>query len=190
MADFTVLPGDLPVPHDDGAADHLPGLALPAAELPATTGSAVSLDQLGRATPRTVLYVYPMTGRPGVALPDGWDSIPGARGCTPEACAFRDHHAGLAAAGADVYGLSTQSTAEQAEAAERLNLPFPLLSDEAARLAGPPLRLPSFEAGGRRRYRRLTMVVAGGRVEHVFYPVFPPDGHAAEVLAWLAQAGA
>jgi peroxiredoxin len=181
------LPADLPVPSDDGAADHLPGLALPPIELASTDGGTVSLDGLGRHRPRTVLYVYPMTGRPGADLPEGWDSIPGARGCTPEACAFRDHHADLAAAGADVYGLSTQSTADQAEAAGRLHLPFQLLSDETARLARPPLRLPVFEADGRPRYRRLTLVVAGGRIDHVFYPVFPPDGHAAEVLDWLRQ---
>jgi peroxiredoxin len=187
MADPSALPTDLPVPTDDGAADHLPGLALPSVELASTAGGAVSLDGLGRERPRTVLYVYPMTGRPGADLPEGWDSIPGARGCTPEACAFRDHHADLAAAGADVYGLSTQGTADQAEAAERLHLPFPLLSDEATVLAGPPLRLPTFEAGGRLRYRRFTLVIAAGRIEHVFYPVFPPDGHAAEVLAWLRK---
>jgi peroxiredoxin len=178
------LPADLPVPEDDGAADHLPGLALPAIELPSTTGGPIVLDGLGRDRPRTVLYVYPMTGRPGGELPDGWDSIPGARGCTPESCSFRDHHADLAAAGADVYGLSTQSTADQAEAADRLHLPFPLLSDEHARLAGPPLRLPVFYAGGE-RYRRLTLVIAEARIEHAFYPIFPPDTHAAEVLAWL-----
>jgi peroxiredoxin len=187
VTDPNVLPDGLPVPEDDGAADHLPGLALPAVELPSTGGGRVALDGLGRARPRTVLYVYPMTGRPGADLPDGWDSIPGARGCTPEACAFRDHHADLAAAGADVYGLSTQSTADQAEAAERLHLPFPLLSDEGTSLAQPPFQLPTFEAGGRPRYRRLTLVIADGRVEHVFYPVFPPDGHAAEVLAWLQK---
>jgi peroxiredoxin len=182
------LPADLPVPSDDGAADHLPGLALPPIELASTAGGTVSLDGLGRQMARTVLYVYPMTGRPGVDLPDGWDSIPGARGCTPEACAFRDHHADLAAAGADVYGLSTQHTADQAEAAGRLRLPFPLLSDEDTLLAQPPLQLPTFEAGGRPRYRRLTLVIAGGRIEHVFYPVFPPDTHASEVLAWLQKA--
>lgn len=132
-----------------------------------------------------MLYVYPMTGRPGIPLPEGWDEIPGARGCTPEACAFRDHHADLTAAGADVFGLSSQSPADQAEAAHRLHLPFPLLSDEDTRLAGPPLSLPTFEAGGRRRYERLTLVVAGGRIDHVFHPVFPPDAHAGEVLAWL-----
>ena len=185
MTDPNVLPADLPVPEDDGAADHLPGLTLPSAELASTAGGTVSLDGLGRDRPRTVLYVYPMTGKPGVAIPDGWDAIPGARGCTPEACAFRDHHADLAAAGADVYGLSTQSTSDQAEAAERLHLPFPLLSDEATVLAQRPLRLPTFEAGGHARYRRLTLVIAAGRIEHVFYPVFPPDRHAAEVLAWL-----
>ena len=185
MTDPSQLPADLPVPTDDGAADHLPGLALPAIALASTAGGSVSLDTLGRDRPRTVLYVYPMTGRPAADLPEGWDSIPGARGCTPEACAFRDHHADLAAAGADVYGLSTQSTADQAEAAERLHLPFPLLSDEDALLAQPPLLLPAFEAGGRLRYKRLTLVIAEGRIEHVFYPVFPPDTHAAEVLTWL-----
>lgn len=185
VTDPLPVPADLPVPGDDGAAKHLPGLVLPPVELPSTGGGTVGLDRLGSDRPRTVLYVYPMTGRPGVALPDGWDAIPGARGCTPEACAFRDHHAELATAGADVYGLSSQSPADQAEAAERLHLPFPLLSDGQARLAGPPLRLPVFEAGGRRRYRRLTLVIAAGRVEHAFYPVFPPDAHAGEVLAWL-----
>jgi peroxiredoxin len=185
VTDPSLLPANLPVPVDDGAAAHLPGLLLPTIELPATTGTAVTLDGLGRERPLTVLYVYPMTGRPGEALPEGWDSIPGARGCTPESCAFRDHHADLAAAGADVYGLSTQSPADQAEAALRLHLPFPLLSDEEARLAGPPLMLPFFEAGGRPRYRRITLVIEKGRIEHVFYPVFPPDGHAADVLAWL-----
>ena len=187
VTDPNVLPADLPVPEDDGAADHLPGLTLPAVELASTAGGAVSLDGLGRRLARTVLYVYPMTGRPGAVLPEGWDSIPGARGCTPESCGFRDHHADLAAAGADVYGLSSQSTADQAEAAERLHLPFPLLSDEATALAQPPLCLPTFEAGGLLRYRRLTLVIAAGRIEHVFYPVFPPDGHAAEVLAWLQK---
>jgi peroxiredoxin len=189
MTDPAARPADLPVPEDDGAAGHLPGLTLPPVELTSTAGGAVNLADLGRARPRTVLYVYPMTGRPGVPLPDGWNEIPGARGCTPEACSFRDHHAGLAAAGADVYGLSTQSAADQAEAAERLKLPFPLLSDDAVRLAGPPLELPVFVAGGQRCYRRLTLIVAAGRIEHVFYPVFPPDGHAAEVLAWLERAG-
>jgi peroxiredoxin len=185
MIDPTQLPADLPAPEDDGAADHLPGLALPPVALASTRGGAVALDELGAG--RTVLYVYPMTGRPGEALPDGWDDIPGARGCTPESCAFRDHHAELLAAGAGaVYGLSSQSTDEQAEAAERLHLPFALLSDQGLQLAFEPLRLPTFEAGGATRYKRLTMIVAAGAIEHVFYPIFPPDTHAAEVLRWLS----
>ena len=183
MTDPTQLPADLPAPEDDGAARHLPGLAMPPVTLSSTAGTTVRLDELGAG--RTVLYLYPMTGRPGEALPDGWDAIPGARGCTPEACAFRDHHADLLAAGADaVFGLSSQSTDEQAEAATRLHLPFPLLSDPGLQLAGQ-LRLPTFEAGATTRYRRLTLIIAAGTIEHVFYPIFPPDGHAGEVLRWL-----
>jgi peroxiredoxin len=183
MTDPTQLPADLPAPDDDGAARHLPGLAMPPVALTGTTGTTVRLDQLGDG--RSVLYLYPMTGRPGEALPDGWDTIPGARGCTPEACAFRDHHADLLAAGADaVYGLSSQSTEEQVEAVTRLHLPFPLLSDAALQLADL-LRLPTFEAGGTTRYRRLTLIITAGKIEHAFYPIFPPDGHAGEVLHWL-----
>jgi peroxiredoxin len=183
MTDPTALPPDLPAPVDDGAAGHLPGVELPAVELAATDGSRVRLDALGSG--RTVLYLYPMTGRPGVALPDGWDAIPGARGCTPEACAFRDHHAELLAAGAArVYGLSSQSTDYQREAVERLHLPFAMLSDESLALADK-LGLPTFGADGRILYKRLTMIVADGAVEHVFYPVFPPDRHAEQVLGWL-----
>ena len=183
MTDPTQLPADLPAPEDDGAARHLPGLAMPRVVLTSTTGTTVCLDELGAG--RTVLYLYPMTGRPGEALPDGWDMIPGARGCTPEACAFRDHHADLLAAGADaVYGLSSQSTAEQVEAAARLHLPFPLLSDPGLQLADQ-LRLPTFAAGGQTRYQRLTLIITAGTIEHAFYPIFPPDGHAGEVLRWL-----
>ena len=185
--DLTRLPDDLPVPVDDGAADHLTGARLPALSLPATDGSAVALDRLGPG--RTVVYAYPMTGGgPGAALPDDWDTIPGARGCTAEACAFRDHHADLLAAGAAaVYGLSTQDTAYQREAVDRLHLPFPMLSDGAFALTRA-LRLPTFEAGGRTLLRRLTLIVTDGVVEKVFHPVFPPDRHAAEVLAWLTHA--
>jgi peroxiredoxin len=179
------LPEGLPRPEDDGAADHLPGLRLPDLALPSTSGGEVRLSGFDA---RTVLYVYPMTGRPDVALPPGWDQIPGARGCTAEACAFRDQHADLRAAGAAVYGLSSQPADEQREAAVRLHLPFPLLSDARLELAGA-LRLPTFSAGGRRLYRRLTLVVTGGAVEHVFYPVFPPDEHAGQVLAWLRGPG-
>ena len=177
------LPDGLPAPVDDGAAAHLPGTALPAVVLPATDGGEVDLAGLGPG--RTVLYVYPMTGRPDVALPDGWDEIPGARGCTPESCGFRDHFADLRAAGATtVHGISTQDTVDQREAAERLALPFSLLSD-AGRVLAAELGLPTFEVEGRALYRRLTLIASGGRVEHVFYPVFPPDRHAADVLAWL-----
>jgi peroxiredoxin len=187
MTDPTQLPADLPVPEDDGAARHLPGLAMPHIALASTAGTTIRLADLGDG--RTVLYLYPMTGRPGEALPDGWDTIPGARGCTPEACAFRDHHADLLAAGADaVYGLSSQSTEEQVEAVTRLHLPFPLLSDAALQLADQ-LRLPTFEAGGTTRYRRLTLIITAGTIEHVFYPIFPPDGHAGEVLRWLRDHG-
>lgn len=179
--DFSGMPAGLPVPEDDGAADHLPGLDLPALALPATDGSVATLSALAG---RWVLYVYPMTGTPGVALPEGWDEIPGARGCTPQACAFRDHHAELRAAGAGVLGVSAQDPADQREARERLGLPFALLSDAGLELKRA-LGLPTFEAGGRELFRRLTLIAADGRIEKVFYPVFPPDRNAGEVLAWL-----
>jgi peroxiredoxin len=177
------LPGDLPVPADDGAAAHLPGTRMPDLRLTSTTGEVVNLGALGPG--RTVLYLYPMTGRPGTDLPEGWDLIPGARGCTPEACGFRDHHAGLLAAGAArVFGLSSQDTGYQREAAERLRLPFGMLSDPELILAAA-LGLPTFEASGQTLYKRLTLIVSGDAVEHAFYPVFPPDQHAEQVLAWL-----
>ncbi len=182
MTDFSQLPSGLPVPADDGACDHLPGRAAPSVPLQSTSGGTVDLA----ARPGLVVaFCYPMTGRPGVPLPDGWDAIPGARGCTPQACAFRDLAGAFAARGAAVFGVSTQSPEDQAEAAARLHLPFELLSDERLELA-TALRLPTFEAAGRARIRRLTLVLAGGRVERVFYPVFPSDAHAAGVLAWLA----
>jgi peroxiredoxin len=173
----------LPAPEDDGAADHLPGLAAPHVTLPSTSGGTVTLDAMGPG--RTVLYFYPLTAGPDGNVPDGWDEIPGARGCTPEACDFRDHHEDLLAAGAaGVFGVSAQGTAYQREAAERLHLPFPLLSDSELTLAGA-LRLPTFEAGGTTLFTRITLVIRDGVVEHVFYPVFPPGEHAREVLAWL-----
>jgi peroxiredoxin len=185
VTDYMSLPSDLPAPEDDGAAGHLPGLPMPAITLAGTAGNRVALGDLGPG--RTVVYIYPLSGRPGVDLPDGWDAIPGARGCTPEACGFRDHHAELRAAGAAaVFGLSSQPTEYQAELADRLNLPFELLSDPRLEVADA-LRLPTFTADGRRLYTRLTLVVADGRIEHVFYPVFPPDQHAGEVLRWLAE---
>jgi peroxiredoxin len=181
--DLLRLPGGLPVPVDDGAASHLPGRAMLALSLPATDGRLVALDALGGG--RTVIYVYPMTGRPGVDLPHGWDDIPGARGCTPESCGFRDHHAELLAAGAvQVFGLSSQSSDYQREAVDRLHLPFAMLSDEPLALAGA-LGLPTFTAGGMTLYRRLTMIITVGVIEHAFYPVFPPGQHAQQVLDWL-----
>jgi peroxiredoxin len=184
VTDYMSLPADLPVPEDDGAAEHLSGMAMPHLELRSTGGRVVALDRLGSG--RTVLYIYPMTGQPGVDLPDGWNAIPGARGCTPETCGFRDHHAELQAAGATaVYGLSSQSTDYQAELAERLALPFEILSDPDHEFADA-LQLPTFTAGGQRLYKRMTLVVQDGRIEHVFYPVFPPDAHAGQVLGWLS----
>lgn len=180
---LTDLPADLPVPEDDGAADELPGRRLPALRLPATDGRSVALDRLGAG--RTVLYVYPLTGRPGVELPDGWDAIPGARGCTSEACDFRDHHDELRAAGASrVLGVSSQDSEYQRELVTRLRLPFAMLSDQRLQLAEAP-GLPTFRAAGTTLYKRLTLVIAGGVVEHVFYPVFPPNEHAGQVLHWL-----
>jgi peroxiredoxin len=188
-ADPNVLPGDLPRPVDDGAAAHLPGLAMPALALPATDGTDVRVDVVPAPATRLVLYAYPRTAVPGQdPLVPGWDAIPGARGCTPEACAFRDHAADLAALGAAVAGVSTQDTAYQREAATRLRLPFPLLSDADLRLASA-LRLPTFEAGGLTLLARTTLVVRDGVIEHVFYPVFPPDQHARQVLDWLGAAG-
>ena len=175
-------PDEAPPPVDDGAADHLPGLRVPRITLPATTGQDVRLWEPGG---RTVLYIYPMTGRPDVDLPEGWNTIPGARGCTAEACGFRDHHRELVDAGATaVYGLSSQDGDYQREAAGRLGLPFAMLSDPGLELASA-LRLPTFHGGGNRLYTRLTLIIADGGIEHVFYPVHPPGEHAAQVLAWL-----
>lgn len=173
----------VPAPEDDGAAEHLAGMALPAVPLPASDGTAV---ELARLAGRTVVYAYPRTGRPGVPNPAGWDLIPGARGCTPQSCAFRDHFAELRALGvAHVFGLSTQDTAYQAEAARRLHLPFPLLSDARGALSRA-LRLPTFEVEGTVLLRRVTLVIDDGRITRVFYPVFPPDRNAADVVAWLS----
>ena len=183
-ANYEQLPADLPVPEDDGAADHLPGLVMPSVPLPATTGGTIDLAQAGR--PRAIVYIYPMTGTPGVPLLEGWDQIPGARGCTPETMGFRDHYEELTALGAEIFGLSSQDPPDQAEAAGRLKLPFPLLSDAGLVLA-ERLGLPTFEAGDRPRYQRLTLVLNGGRIEHVFYPVFPPDRNAGDVIEWLSQ---
>jgi peroxiredoxin len=182
--DFLDLPAELPVPRDDGAARHLRGLRLPEVELASTTGRPIDLSKLQG---RSVVYIYPRTGRPGEALPTGWDAIPGARGCTPQSCGFRDHHAELMALGVQqLFGLSTQDTDYQGEAAARLHLPFALLSDAELRLQRA-LRLPTFEVDGMTLLKRLTLVVDDGAISHVFYPVFPPDRSAADVIAWLRE---
>ncbi len=175
------LPDDLPVPIDDGACAHLEGTSMPDVSLPSVDGRAVSLRRPGTA----VFYVYPKSGRPGVDPPPGWDQTPGMRGCTPQSCSFRDHHAELRDLGADVYGVSTQSAAEQREFAQRLELPYPLLSDDGCVLERE-LGLPVVDVTDDLRvYRRVTLITRDGVIEKVFYPVFPPDANAAEVVAWL-----
>jgi len=179
--DLLRLPSDLPVPVDDGMASHLVGLPIPTISLPSTTGQRVDLSALAG---RTVVYCYPRTGRPDQELPKGWNLIPGARGCTPQSCAFRDHHRELQALDARVFGLSTQDTDYQREAAERLHLPFALLSDARLEFTSA-MRLPTFEVESIRLLKRLTLVIRDGTVEQVFYPVFPPDENARQVLSWL-----
>ena len=175
------LPPDLPTPLDDGAAAHLPGALLPDVTLPGTDGVSVNLAGLRS---RCVIYIYPMTGRPNVPLPDGWDAIPGARGCTPQSCGFRDHYRALQDLGTSVFGLSVQSSDYQREARDRLHLPFQLLSDTSRRLKHA-LRLPTFTVTGMELYKRLTLIAEDAKITKVFYPVFPPDRNADEVLAWL-----
>ncbi len=172
----------IPAPADDGKAAHLEGQSLPDVTLKATTGPAVTLSDLRGLV---VFYIYPMTGRPDRDLPDGWDQIPGARGCTPQSCAFRDHFAQLQERGVDgLYGISTQSQDDQKEAVERLNLPFPLLSD-ADQALGKALDLPGIDVEGEHLHKRLTMIVKDGVIAKTFYPVFPPDQDAANVIDWL-----
>jgi peroxiredoxin len=173
----------IPPPTDDGAARHLTGVRLPSLPLPATDGTTVDLAQLPGLV---VVYAYPRTGIPGIENPAGWDLIPGARGCTPQSCSFRDHFEELKALGVKhLFGLSVQDTAYQREVVDRLHLPFSILSDQHLELTRA-LRLPTFETGGMTLLKRLTLVVNDRRIEHVFYPVFPPDRNASEVLAWLA----
>lgn len=184
MSDWTQLPDNLPTPEDDGGADHLPGLELPVVRLPGTHGRLVDLSALSG---RVVVYCYPRTGEPGVPNPDGWDEIPGARGCTPQSCAFRDHHADLTASGVThVFGLSTQNTDYQREVAERLHLPFPLLSDHALDFT-QAVNLPTFEVDGMTLLKRITLIIEDGAIGHVFYPVFPPNRNAADVLSFCQR---
>jgi peroxiredoxin len=174
----------IPAPVDDGATRHLVGARLPSLELPASDGRSVDLSVLPG---RSVVYAYPRTGKPGVPNPEGWDLIPGARGCTPQACSFRDHFAELRSLGiAQVFGLSTQTTEYQREAAERLDLPFALLSDDGLRLSSV-MQLPTFETSGMTLLKRFTLVIDEGLVTHVFYPVFPPDESAQQVIDWLRK---
>lgn len=177
------LPDNLPEPKDDGEADHLPGTTAPSVTLSATDGTAIDLSEV---SVQTVVYCYPKTGHPDKdVIPDGWNEIPGARGCTPESCGFRDHYRELLDSGvSEVFGLSVQSREYQREARDRLGLPFELLSDPSLEFTNN-LRLPTFEIGGERLLKRLTLVLSDGRIEHVFYPVFPPDKHAEEVTRWL-----
>ena len=187
MTDLMRLPDDLPIPADDGGADHLLESRLPAVALQATTGENVDLSESTAAW--LVLFVYPMTGRPDLELPAGWDEIPGARGCTPQACAFRDRHAALAELGAVTFGLSSQEPNYQREMAERLQLTYPVLSDYERRL-GDALGLPTFtvtmpDGDEVVLYRRLTMIARHGVIEHVMYPVFPSSENAARVEDWL-----
>jgi len=179
------LPPDLPNPVDDGACDHLTGMLVPPLALPSTAGRMVDLGKL-IASSRTVIYCYPMTGVPGKPLPDGWDMIPGARGCTPQSCGFRDHHRELTELAADVFGLSTQTTDYQREMMERLHLPFEVLSDAEFEFC-EGLRLPTFEAGSMRLIKRLTLIVRDGVIETVLYPVFPPNESADQVIRWLSR---
>jgi peroxiredoxin len=182
LHDPLVLPDDLPVPQDDGATDHLAGERIPDVTLVATDGASINLSKLRG---RTVVYVYPRTGRPGHESPTGWDAIPGARGCTPQSCGFRDHFGDLKELGvAQLYGLSTQDNAYQREAAERLHLPFAILSDAELDLTRA-LRLPTFSVDGMTLIKRMAWIIDDGVMTKLFYPVFPPDRNAADVVAWL-----
>jgi peroxiredoxin len=182
LHDPNVLPEELPAPKDDGAARHLPGARLPSLALATTDGSQVDLSKLSG---RTVVYIYPRTGVPGQPLPQGWNEIPGARGCTPQSCGFRDHFGELKQLGvARVFGLSTQDSAYQREAVERLHLPFPVLSDERLAFARA-LDLPTFTTSGMTLLKRMALIIDDGIITKVFYPVFPPDKNAEEVIAWL-----
>ncbi len=181
---FERLPEGLPIPGDDGACNHLLGESIPSVSLLSTEGNWIDLSS--RATRRTVVYCYPMTGVPGKAMPKDWDMIPGARGCTPEACSFRDYHAELQQLGAEVFGLSTQTREYQREMIDRLHVPFEVLSDSELRFA-TALKLPLLEVEGLKLIRRLTLILNKGVIEKVFYPVFPSDTAAETVTTWLRE---
>jgi peroxiredoxin len=181
MKDLHTLPDNLPVPLDDGACDHLQGMQMPSIFLASAAGHTVDL---GMESGIAVAYFYSMTGRPDAPPMIGWNEIPGARGCTPQSCAFRDHHAELRGLGAKVYGVSSQSQEDQKEAVQRLHLSFELFCDSAFELTGA-LRLPTFEYDSLRLIKRLTLIIEDGSIRKVFYPVFPPNKNADDVIAWL-----
>jgi peroxiredoxin len=183
MANFSELPADLPIPQDDGSTDHLQGMRLPKLSLRATNGQLI---EIGSVKGRLVIYCYPMTGQPNVALPDGWDQIPGARGCTPQSCAFRDHYQELQALGADVMGLSVQTTDYQQEMVDRLHLPFPVVSDANYEFQ-KALDMPTFIAAGMTLLKRVTLIANHGVIEAVHYPIFPSDSDAAWVVDYLKK---
>ncbi|MGG4091524.1 peroxiredoxin [Paenibacillus lautus] len=183
MAEREFAPGHIVMPEDDGMVAHLSGLQIPSISLNATDGSTVDLAEGGL----TVVYVYPRISPAIGGTLEGWDAIPGARGCTSQSCTFRDHFIELKGVGVKrLFGLSTQSTDYQKEAVERLHLPFPLLSDDSLALSRA-LELPLFEVGGMTLIKRLTLIIENGRVEHVFYPVFTPERNALDVIAWLSS---
>lgn len=182
LRDLTQLPTDLPVPVDDGATVGIEGSRLPALRLASTLEPDVDLREASAG--RLVLYVYPRTGVPGQPSPQGWDQIPGARGCTPENVAFRDREHEIRDLGATVMGLSSQLLEEQREFSQRERIPYPLLNDSALVLARE-LGLPTFEVAGTTLYKRLTLIAEQGTIIKVFYPVFPPDRHPEDVIAWL-----
>ncbi len=181
LKDLHTLPANLPVPIDDGACNHLLGSSLPSVSLTSTSEKAIDLSTYADTL---VIYFYPMLGRPDSPPLIGWNDIPGARGCTPQTCAFRDSHSGLKQLGVEVFGVSAQRLEDQQEAHARLQLPFELLNDEQLALA-QALKLPTFEYAGARLIKRLTIIATGGLIRKVFYPVFPPDNNAREVIAWL-----
>jgi peroxiredoxin len=181
---FGQLPENLPAPADDGGCRHLPGMHVPSLWLQSTAGRSVNLAEM--KAPTLVAYCYPMTGTPGEPLPPGWDTIPGARGCTPETCNFRDHYQEMSRLGAEVLGVSTQTTKDQRAMVDRLHVPFEVLSDSDLALTRA-LNLPTFEIHEKVFIKRLTLILRRGRVAHVFYPVFPPNAHADEVLSWLSR---
>lgn len=183
MANLNQLPANLPIPQDDGAANHLPGMRLPRLSLRATTGKELNL---GEIKGRLVIYCYPMTGQPNVALPEGWDQIPGARGCTPQSCSFRDHYQELQSLGVEIVGLSVQSTAYQQEMAGRLHLPFPVVSDADYQFQRA-LQLPTFITAGMTLLKRITLIANDGVIEAIHYPIFPSDSDPAWVISYLKK---